>query len=696
MADKALILGINHYKSVNGLRGCENDVENMRRLLTETFGFTAENVRTLVNSDVTKAKVSRQIASWLFKDLEPGDRVALHFSGHGSYTADLDGEPDEDGLDELICMVDMDFDRPGSYLLDDDLRELLGRCPKDAALTVFLDNCHSGTGTRLLVPPDRTRPAEQYPRIVAGATAHRVVENRLTARGLELATTAAVADVAAQVLEPTEEERVVARFVEPPQQIVERARAIRALRSRRGLDRSTDSLTELVPGMNHVLLAAAQADQTAADAYIGGTFNGAFTYYLCKILRDSGRMLDRGVLIERLRDALKAGHYAQLPRLEGPVLGGPLFTAGSPAEPKPSGSGSIGSPPTPVDLPKPATPPPSPVVGGESLYRELLATYNRLLDLIRPSGVAASGPTAAAGLGRAAGTRHVVYVHGIGAHQRDWSWSWFQAMAPYTPSLRPGDLGGTRHEAYWSDLVNTTREIGPEPQAREVADRLREAVAQRMDQQVVATAAVAQATGQGPEAARGLGDGGAQGLPLAAARGRLSGLEGFDDFGRYLASRDLRFEVIDRFREVVRPLLAEGVEIEVIAHSWGTVVAYEALRLLDAEGGPGGAVRNFFTVGSALSIGEVRRRLLPEAIDGRKPRLVARWLNLAAHGDVIGGRLDDAFGIDLGCDFLNLPATDCGRIFWVLPDPVCAHGSYFDRDNAVVNQGIFGRFIEGH
>jgi len=27
---------------------------------------------------------------WLFEGVGPGDRVVFHFSGHGSYTADLD------------------------------------------------------------------------------------------------------------------------------------------------------------------------------------------------------------------------------------------------------------------------------------------------------------------------------------------------------------------------------------------------------------------------------------------------------------------------------------------------------------------------------------------------------------------------------------------------------------------------------
>src|SRR5262245_33740369 len=123
----------------------------MRRLLTEVFGFDTKNVKTLLNQRVTKAEVQKQM-KWLARDAREGDRVVLHFSGHGSYTADLDGD-EEDGADELICLYDMDFNDPGSYLLDDELRRWTESLPPGVQLTVVLDSCHSGTGTRMLLAP---------------------------------------------------------------------------------------------------------------------------------------------------------------------------------------------------------------------------------------------------------------------------------------------------------------------------------------------------------------------------------------------------------------------------------------------------------------------------------------------------------------------------------------------------------------
>src|SRR5437016_12008531 len=151
MADKALLLGINNYKKVNGLNGCASDVDNMRRLLTEQFQFRPENVKVLLDQNVVKKDVKKQM-NWLFDDAQPGDRVVFHFSGHGSYTADLDGDED-DGQDELICLYDMDFNDAETYLLDDELHAWTKKLPEEVERTVVLDRCHSGTGTRLMMAP---------------------------------------------------------------------------------------------------------------------------------------------------------------------------------------------------------------------------------------------------------------------------------------------------------------------------------------------------------------------------------------------------------------------------------------------------------------------------------------------------------------------------------------------------------------
>jgi hypothetical protein len=95
-------------------------------------------------------------------------------------------------------------------------------------------------------------------------------------------------------------------------------------------------------------------------------------------------------------------------------------------------------------------------------------------------------------------------------------------------------------------------------------------------------------------------------------------------------------------------------------------------------------------VGSALAISPVKRQLLPAAIDGRRPRVVRRWINLNAHFDIVGGSLNgNPFEVD--AEFLNLPPVGCSAF---IPNPSCAHGSYFRPANVAVNRDIFAGHIE--
>jgi hypothetical protein len=166
----------------------------------------------------------------------------------------------------------------------------------------------------------------------------------------------------------------------------------------------------------------------------------------------------------------------------------------------------------------------------------------------------------------------------------------------------------------------------------------------------------------------------------------IPGLNCIDDFTVYMLDSKVRAEIISRFVKVARPLVENGSQIDVISHSWGTVVAYEALRELDPSA-VAGRVRNFFTVGSALSIAPVKWSLRNGNKDGRKPKLVDKWINLNAHGDPVGGHLQ-ANPFEVDAEFLDLPNHGCG---WF--DFGCAHGSYFKKENVEVNRDVFAAYI---
>ncbi len=638
MADKALLIGINDYKTISGLRGCRNDVERMRAMLLDIFAFPAEAIRTRFDGEAIKTVIDADM-DWLLEDAGPGDRLLMHFSGHGSYTADEDAEPDEGGSDELLCLYNMNWDDPDSYLLDDEIAAFTRRVPEGAQLVLVLDSCHSGTGSR--ADPSAAR------RGTAGTPAYTIP---------------LVKDIEGRSRGTRGPSNFRIRFAPPPQRIERAAR-------RAGTDRSlVASVREAirVEGLNHILLAGAKDIETAADAPIDDDYFGAFSYHLTDAFRAMGQDADRRELIERVEEAVAS--YGQTPQLEADDLTGPLYARPDfPGQPV-----DVAVPAVRIEADMASTIGRPDSAGGvdPETFRRLLKIYNRLLDL---AGAARSDIDAAR---RDGAGRHLVTVHGIGRHPVGYSNTWWNALQPYAPSLHPGrlagpvDPSGNRHEVRWSEIVNrAARDLSTRRAAEETAEEIKAALQDRTDQ----------AFENAPE----------DQAREAMARGSTVNLfTSVDDFTVYLIDRSTRDRILQCFFDVVRPLLRAGAELEIIGHSWGTVVAYEGLVLLEREAaGWSGRVHSFFTAGSALSIGPVRSQLLPAAADGHKPRMVDRWVNLDARHDIVGGRLDRYFAVDR--EELGLDPTNCGFL-----NAVCAHSSYFDRDNVGVNRDIFGRTIE--
>jgi hypothetical protein len=281
---------------------------------------------------------------------------------------------------------------------------------------------------------------------------------------------------------------------------------------------------------------------------------------------------------------------------------------------------------------------------------------------------------------RGLGDRLLVAVHGICKHPHGFSNPWWDALKPFTTVFGAGTLDVTRLEVLWSDIVNQRglRAIGDPTAAdrAEFAARVRGVLEDR-----AATEGFERDTT--PASARDLLT-----RDLSATRGlSIPGISCIDDFTVYMFDESVRAQVIGRFTAVVDPLLRAGSEIDIISHSWGTVVAYEGLRELEDDGLTSPLVRNFFTVGAALSIFPVKLRLRVANRDGRKPAMVRRWINLDAKGDPVGDQLQGRpYAVDE--ENLDLPNMGCGFF-----DAGCAHGSYFQAANVQVNRDIFARNI---
>jgi hypothetical protein len=178
----ALLIGIDKYdprSRVRSLRGCVNDANAIEQLLRNKFGVPAANIRKLTNNQATHAAIKAAFREHLIGNAQQwqqarqqGEKPAFlfHFSGHGSQARDETGtEPD--GFDETL--VAYDSRTPGVYDIKDwELGELIDQLNAVSDnVTVILDCCHSGSGTRDLsetvaqtrrCPPDlRPQPTQR-------------------------------------------------------------------------------------------------------------------------------------------------------------------------------------------------------------------------------------------------------------------------------------------------------------------------------------------------------------------------------------------------------------------------------------------------------------------------------------------------------------------------------------------------------
>src|SRR3977135_759052 len=137
MANRALLVGINGYRDAP-LRGCVNDVSDVRELLGTKCNFAASDIRVLLDRDATAANIKRHLQDWLIRDAVPNDRLVSHFSGHGTQLPDRDGS-----VHDVICPFDFDFTE-ATALSDVDFSAIFKALPVGVGFVWISDSCHSG------------------------------------------------------------------------------------------------------------------------------------------------------------------------------------------------------------------------------------------------------------------------------------------------------------------------------------------------------------------------------------------------------------------------------------------------------------------------------------------------------------------------------------------------------------------------
>lgn len=264
MKKQALLIGINDYQGVNDLQGCINDVTNVRSVLKTFFGFANTEIRVLTDSRATKKNILSRLEKMVTSAVS-GDYLIFHFSGHGSQIRDREGDELSDHMDELICPWDMNWD--DGFITDDMFSEILKQLKKGVRMEILLDSCHSGSGTRdlsLFAPLGQLRE---------GPPKYRYMKPPV--------------DIECRYLGDEE--------------LMKPSRSFRADR-------------EII--LNHILWAACKDNQTSADALIDVSYNGAFSYYFCKHVRENSGIISRDDLYTRIKNSLKFNNFSQVPQLE--------------------------------------------------------------------------------------------------------------------------------------------------------------------------------------------------------------------------------------------------------------------------------------------------------------------------------------------------------------------------------------------
>lgn len=296
----ALLVGIDNYHpaslpSISSLKGCVNDIKAVEaylreRIVKDSGWKLIEPIHypwILLNQDATRQAIIDGFERHLC-NADSEDVVLFYYSGHGAQekTPQEFWELEADHLNETLVCYDSRTET-GRDLADKELAYLISKVARNnPRVIIFLDCCHSGSGTRNLSPETSVRRS--------------VVDSR---------------------------ERPLDSFIFANNQAALRE----LLTTTSNLEKKTTGL--VLPKGKHVLFSACR-DYELAKEYQGdnGEYRGAFSYFLLHTLeRTNGNITYRD--LARNINALVSGKVKdQSPQVEAtdpedldqPFLGGAL------------------------------------------------------------------------------------------------------------------------------------------------------------------------------------------------------------------------------------------------------------------------------------------------------------------------------------------------------------------------------------
>ena len=177
----ALLIGINTYQHVPTLNYAVNDVNALRDVFVQQYGFPAENVTVLTDEQATGDGIKKALAQLDSKDLVgKDDRVLLFFAGHGQTVPTPDG-----GAKGFLIPVDAtvnlhDLTDPAPYMAScvpmNMIWETLDLCPAKHVL-LLADACYSGllAKPRALIAEAPAPTTDIAAQVLAGKRARQVL-----------------------------------------------------------------------------------------------------------------------------------------------------------------------------------------------------------------------------------------------------------------------------------------------------------------------------------------------------------------------------------------------------------------------------------------------------------------------------------------------------------------------------------------
>lgn len=261
----ALLVGIDEYLKMTNLRGCVNDVMDMKRLLTDNFGFNEKDILVLTNKKATHKGIVDAFRTHLIDKATANTIVVFHYCGHGSQMRDQEGGDEVfDQMDETI--VPHDSRTPGKFdIRDDQLNGLFTQLVKKTKYVTFiLDSCHSGSGIRGTGVPRQVPPDLRHPPPAASW--------EISTRG----------------------------------------------------SANKDSRFE---NLNYVLIAGCRAKERSFELKLGGIRRGALTYYLVKEIRESHKQgITYQDVMDQVKANVNRENPRQHPQIEGRLINNYVFS----------------------------------------------------------------------------------------------------------------------------------------------------------------------------------------------------------------------------------------------------------------------------------------------------------------------------------------------------------------------------------